>query len=212
MNPIRQKNHRSFAITLLGALALAIIGITVTAGQAQVAYKAKPLPSKTVVKPNGIVSQTKPLPSNIVAKPGGNVLSEFPVGAAGKLQREIVALTNQARQQAGLKPLQVKRVLTFAAQRHALNMAGKGQMSHVLDGKNVGDRLKDAGYKYSYCGENIAWRTSFPSATEVFNAWMNSPSHRANILSANFTEISIGIAKSGKTGDSYFCQVFGTPQ
>lgn len=132
-------------------------------------------------------------------------------GSALQMQREIVALTNKARQQAGLKPLQVKGVLTLVAQKHAINMASQNKMSHILDGKGPADRMRDAGYRFSRCGENIAYSTKSSTARDVFNGWMNSPGHRANILNPNFTEMSFGRAMSGRTSYYYFCQAFGSP-
>jgi uncharacterized protein YkwD len=43
----------------------------------------------------------------------------------------------------------------------------------------------------------------------VFQAWMNSPGHRAHILDRGLSEIGVGIAVSG--GQYYFCQLFGAP-
>ena len=53
--------------------------------------------------------------------------------------------------------------------------------------------MKKFGITYTAAGENIAMGQ--PTAASVMNAWMNSPGHKANILSKNFTEIGVGIAK-----------------
>lgn len=85
-------------------------------------------------------------------------------------------------------------------------------MSHNLDGKGVKDRLDDAKYQYTRYGENIAYVTDFPTAEKIMKMWMDSPGHRENILRPEFTEIGVGVVKSGRTGATYFCQVFGTPK
>ena len=54
-------------------------------------------------------------------------------------------------------------------------------------------------------GENIAMGQ--PTAASVMNAWMNSPGHKANILSVNFTEIGVGVAKDA-SGTIYWTQQF----
>src|SRR5690242_3746352 len=109
VGPLRTK--RTY-LTLLFALAALASLIAATATQAQV------------------VAKYKPLPAGVAVKPRENALPSFPLGPAGNLQREIVALTNKARQEAGLKPLRVNRVLTTVAQGHALNMAREDKMSH----------------------------------------------------------------------------------
>ena len=66
-------------------------------------------------------------------------------------------------------------------------------MSHTgTDGSNPGDRIARAGYRFSAWGENVA--IGYPDAASVMDGWMNSPGHRANILSGNVTEIGIGLA------------------
>ena len=51
--------------------------------------------------------------------------------------------------------------------------------------------LNAAGYKYTVCGENIAYGQITPEA--VVEGWMNSPGHRANILNASYTRIGVGL-------------------
>ena len=83
-------------------------------------------------------------------------------------------------------------------------------MAHELDGKKPSDRVKAAGYKYANTGENVAFGKG-TTVDEIFEGWMNSPGHRANILKAEFTEIGIGAAKSD-TGKWYYTQNFGRPR
>ncbi len=65
------------------------------------------------------------------------------------------------------------------------------------------DMIKNAGISYKSAGENIA--KGQKTAEAVFNAWMNSEGHRANILSSNFTQMGIGVT-DGST--KYWCQMF----
>lgn len=125
-------------------------------------------------------------------------------------EQAILDATNRAREKEGLPPLRLDAALAKAAREHAKNMAGQGKMAHVLDGKKPEERVKDAGYDYSWTGENIAWATDLDPAGTV-KGWMNSPHHRENILRKQFREIGIGIARSAK-GEYYYAQVFGSPR
>lgn len=127
-----------------------------------------------------------------------------------KARLEILKRTNDARAKAKREPLKLNDVLTKVANGHSVNMAKQEKMAHVLDGKKPAQRVEEGGYDYAECGENVAsW--SELSVPEVFDAWMNSKTHRENILAEQFQEIGIGLARSAK-GDVYFTQVFGTPQ
>jgi uncharacterized protein YkwD len=123
-------------------------------------------------------------------------------------EQKILELTNKAREKDKLGPLKPNPVLTEVARAHSANMAKQGKMEHDLDGKTSAQRVKAAGYEYSWTGENIAMGENW-SIQGVFKGWMDSPPHRENILNANYKEIGIGIAKD-KDGKDYFTQVFGT--
>ncbi len=125
-------------------------------------------------------------------------------------EQKILDLTNAAREKEQLPPLKSSKVLTKVARAHSANMARQGKMDHVLDGKKPDERVKDAGYDYSWMGENIAYTTGDPPA-EIFKGWMNSKHHRENILGEHFTEIGIGMARNDK-GETYWTQVFGSPR
>ena len=67
------------------------------------------------------------------------------------------------------------------------------------------DMMKQFGISYNTAGENIAMGQKTPS--EVVTAWMNSEGHRKNILSSNFTQIGVGVAKNA-SGQLYWTQMF----
>jgi uncharacterized protein YkwD len=147
-------------------------------------------------------------------------VSAFNIGAAdpkakpklkvSKVEQKLIDLTNEARKKEKLPPLKPNATLFAAARAHSKNMAKKGKMEHKLDGKQVKERLQDAGYPFSWYGENIAMSTH-PKIEKVMEGWMNSEGHRANILKDKYTEIGIGIADDGK-GRVYYTQVFGRPR
>ena len=136
----------------------------------------------------------------------------------GAVEQQIVALVNQERALYGLPALTVNAQLTYAAQVQSTNMAAlsavvglSAAMSHQLDGSPVPlmeDRADYAGYQYSALGENIAY--GYTGATDVMNAWMNSPGHRANILESMFTQIGVSV-EVAPSGVLYFTQEFASP-
>lgn len=125
--------------------------------------------------------------------------------------QRIVDLTNQQRASHGLPPVSLDPALTQAAQAHSDDMANNNYFSHTgSDGSDPGQRIARAGYSpiYAY-GENIA--AGQPSAEEAMNAWMNSESHRSNILSPYFQHIGVGLAhKEGTTYGYYWTQEFAS--
>jgi len=100
-------------------------------------------------------------------------------------------------------------------------MAYFNTLAHVIPGEGLvgpyavgqdlstpDERLAYFKYQWSWWGENIAY--NYPGPWAVVNAWMNSPSHRANILNPNFTQIGVGIVSNG-SGQPYYDQEFGRP-
>lgn len=124
----------------------------------------------------------------------------LPVGnaAAGTTveRARVVEMVNQERGRNGLAPLAEGGALTNAAEAYALYMATANFFSHTgLDGSTLRSRAEVAGYTgWTWLGENIAAGQTSPDA--VFQAWMNSPGHRAIILSPSAREIGIGHANT----------------
>ncbi len=125
---------------------------------------------------------------------------------------QLLDLTNQERKQKNLPPVRLSLRLCRIARAHAENMARQGKMEHTLDGKTPLDRLSAAGYRFAKGGENIA--AGAADATQpavVLKAWMDSRSHRENILAPEFTEVGVALAQ-GTMGRVYYAQVFARPQ
>lgn len=129
------------------------------------------------------------------------------------LPGEVIALTNTERSQHNAGALTENPLLTQAAQAKAEDMAAKGYFAHVgPDGTEPWVWIKSAGYRYQYAGENLA--VKFTDSHEVVSAWMASPTHRANILKPQYTEIGIGIAQGSFRGEpaTFVVQYFGAPR
>lgn len=124
---------------------------------------------------------------------------------------EVVSLTNEKRTQAGLLPLSLNSTLSQAAQAKGADMLNKGYWAHVApDGTQPWTFFANFGYKYSYAGENLA--RDFSSASSAVEAWMNSPSHKENLLSSKYKEVGIGVVEGNLAGvdTTIVVQFFGT--
>jgi len=121
-------------------------------------------------------------------------------------------LTNRERTRANLTPLRRSAELSRAAELQAEQMASAEKLTHEVPGARyptLASRLKLVGYPYRSSGENVA--EGYTSGAALMASWMTSPPHRANILSAKYTETGVGMARS-KNGRVYSVQVFGRPK
>ncbi len=124
----------------------------------------------------------------------------------------LVDLTNADREELGARRLAVNDTLTRAAQAKADDMARRGYFAHFdSDGRAPWDWMRDAGYEYKYAGENLA--VQFSDSADVVQAWLNSPTHRENLLDNRFTEMGIAVAQGLYEGKPtiFMVQMFGTP-
>ena len=127
-----------------------------------------------------------------------------------KDEATVAELTNQERKKDDKSALVLSAALSKVARDHSENMARQGKMEHKLDKKDVFNRLDDAKLDYEVAGENIAFGDQGIALKTIMKLWMESDSHRKNILYKDFTEIGVGIARA-KNGDIFFTQVFAKP-
>lgn len=126
--------------------------------------------------------------------------------------QNIIDLTNQTRQNLNLGELNENAQLAQAATAKAQDMLTNQYFAHVSpEGRTPWSWMVDVGYKYRYAGENLA--VHFTTAESVNDGWLASPSHRANIVNANYTEIGIGVAMGEYEGfpTTFVVQMFGQP-
>jgi uncharacterized protein YkwD len=103
---------------------------------------------------------------------------------------KIVELTNISRQEKGLDGLSPNEKLASAAESKASDMIQKNYFSHTSpNGTTPWHWFEEASYDYNYAGENLAM--DFQSAKKMEEAWMASPTHRANILSEKYKEVGV---------------------
>lgn len=116
-------------------------------------------------------------------------------------QESIFLLVNKERRLVGLDDLYLDEKLIDAARAKSCDMRDRGYYSHEDPDGNMGWHFVDEqGADWSRIGENIAKGYTDPAA--VMQAWMDSPSHRKNILDPNFRYI--GYASCG----DYVAQFF----
>lgn len=131
-------------------------------------------------------------------------------GATYGIERTTFQLMNSERSMKGLAPLRWNDTLADVARLHSQNMAANNFFSHRgVDGLMVDDRAADYGVvDWRAIGENIAFIKGYDQPeTIAVEKWMNSSSHRRNLLSQQWTESAIGVAQT-PDGTFYFTQVF----
>jgi len=126
-------------------------------------------------------------------------LSATPVNFTS-LEAEIVNLINSTRQSHGLSTLSCNQMLTDMARSRSGDMVSRGYFSHFTpEGQNIKHMLSQYRVSYMNFGENLGNATpaGYGTPQAFLNAWMNSPSHRANMLKDYYTFIGVGIADGG---------------
>jgi uncharacterized protein YkwD len=123
---------------------------------------------------------------------------------------EVLRLVNVERERAGLGSLRHDQTLEDQATQYACEMIHYDFFAHVnpVTGTQLENRAEEFDYEYWIIGENLAAGQSSPA--QVMSDWMNSTGHRNNILSAEFTELGVGIRTGGSYG-TYWVQEFGRP-
>jgi uncharacterized protein YkwD/uncharacterized membrane protein required for colicin V production len=117
------------------------------------------------------------------------------------LEEQMLQLINDERQKQGLEPLMMDEQLRQVARAHSSEMFRLSYFSHTspISGSPL-DRVRDADIPFMAVGENIAYA---PSLAVAHDGLMNSPGHRANILSPDFHRIGIGIEDGGLHGKMF---------
>lgn len=111
----------------------------------------------------------------------------------------ILNLINKARKENNLQNLTLDATLTNVAQLKAEDMVTNNYFSHTS--KKYGTpfiMIQNFGISYKKAGENIAGNSSIQNAV---NSWLNSSTHKKNILSSSYNYVGIGITKSSTYGN-----------
>jgi len=134
------------------------------------------------------------------------------LGFASDIKVEtIVANTNLNRNKEGLNSLQLNSTLSEAARQKANDMFSENYWAHFSPkGKSPWEFFRSVGYNYLYAGENLA--RDFSNSDAVVQAWMNSPSHKDNIMNAKYRDIGVAVVNGLLDGEetTLVVQLFGT--
>ena len=153
-------------------------------------------------------------------QPSNNILENTPESDQVSLckpefnqnfETKVIQLINAERNKEGLSLLSEHALLTQAARQHSADMACNQFFSHLSPTYgDVEQRMALQTYTFSAIGENIA--AGYISPEDVVQGWMNSTGHRANIMSAAFTQIGVGyVYLEGSDLEIYWTLIVGTP-
>lgn len=124
---------------------------------------------------------------------------------------KIIELTNQKRIQNGLPALKTNNLLNQAALSKGGYMFAKNYWAHVApDGTQPWSFITQSGYQYIHAGENLA--RDFTNPESVVEAWMNSSSHKENLLNSKYQDIGVAVIDGTLEGvqTTLVVQMFGT--
>ena len=124
------------------------------------------------------------------------MVSPAPASGASAVDRQIIAEMNRVRADHGLQALRQDGRLARAAHFHSADMMRRGYFDHG----DFGSRLSRFGVRGSM-GENIAWGSGpYGTAAAIVQQWLNSPPHRAIMLSPRFHLVGVGSVRGTFSG------------
>lgn len=129
------------------------------------------------------------------------------------MAQNIITYSNFERRNNNLGIFYESETLNLAAEKKLKNMFEKDYWDHKgPNGETAWEFIDSTGYQYSLAGENLA--RGFSSSEEAVKAWMESPTHRANILNERFQEmgVAIGSGKINGAATTVIVQIFGQPK
>lgn len=145
---------------------------------------------------------------SLVASPTGFILGF----ASDIFPDQVVAQTNRERSAANLASLSLNQKLNEAAAGKANHMFANNYWAHIApDGTTPWVFMQNAGYRYTVAGENLA--RDFGDTGSMISAWMNSPTHRENIMNPKYTQIGVAVVNGILDGaeTTLVVQMFGNP-
>jgi uncharacterized protein YkwD len=132
------------------------------------------------------------------------------LGSANRFEARAFELMNAQRQASGLRSLQWDETIVALARSHSESMASDKYFSHKdPSGGYVDSRASKLGiFNWMAIGENIAFMKGYDDPASIaVEKWMQSTSHKKNILGSQWRDSAIGVAVAAD-GSIYFTQVF----
>lgn len=126
-------------------------------------------------------------------------------------EQNIIDQTNKERVSLSIPALTTNALLTKAAYAKAKAIVDSQTFQHDIGDKHFSSWVKDVDYKYTYVGENLA--LDFTTSEGTIKAWLNSQSHKKNLLNDKFKEIGVAVIEDKFQGKNttIIVQIFGTP-
>ena len=156
-------------------------------------------PGKTTPAPNTPTPTLAPVEKPTASpSPSNSNVVKPPVPSAqnSTFEARVLELVNEERKRTGASPLTMDTQLSNIARVKSLDMQQNGYFSHTSPSYgSVADLLKLFGISFEAAGENLAHGYSTPET--VVEGWLNSESHRSNILSSNYRKIGVGYIEEG---------------
>lgn len=185
-------------IVISSALAIGLVGGVAAPAAAS---------SGPIERPQGQPSQGEPIPAP-APEPSDGSESNSSYKQTKAVAKEMLRLMNEERKKAGLKPLTQVDALDKIANDWSAQMAQENNLYH---NPNFGEQTFATGANSA--AENVAYGSYTPEdskafAKTLFDQWMNSPGHRANIMSSSSNAIGFGVAIDSQ-GGYYATQNFG---
>lgn len=140
---------------------------------------------------------------------GPGITSETPEVMA----KNIITVINTKRAENGLGPLTEDAALDQAAKLKLDDMFTNNYWEHKSpSGVQAWDFIKQTGYTYEYAGENLA--RGYHDSTSAVNAWMDSQTHKDNLLGTNYTQtgVAVGSGNIDSKPATLFVQLFAKPK
>ena len=116
---------------------------------------------------------------------------------------KLVTIINDYRQSIGLKTLQVVNHISYKSEEHNEYMIDNNLVNHDFFYDRSENLIEVLGAEK--VGENIAY--NYLTAESAFAAWMNSPTHKANI-EGDFTHFGVSVTSDPVTGRKYYTNMF----
>ncbi len=127
--------------------------------------------------------------------------STFPSSASDITSSKVIELANSDRSKSGLGGLRENEKLDKSAMSKAEDMIKNNYFAHTSpNGVTPWRWIEKEDYDYAYAGENLAM--DFVSAEKMNQAWLASPTHRANILNEKYKDIGVAVKEGLINGHS----------
>lgn len=128
-------------------------------------------------------------------------------------KESVINLVNLERSKQGISQLKENEILNKVAQSKLNNMIEEDYFAHASPkGVDSWEWFAQESYRFEYAGENLAM--NFSNSKDQHESWMESPTHRKNILDERFTDVGVAVKEKYIDGEKFFVtvQVFGTPE